>query len=449
MKKLLIKIAVLSCLTLVGLSFTDDMFRDQHFFKETINILNSKDDFDILILGSSKAHSAYDPRIFEAVLGLKTINLGAPAQKFEATQAAASHALKKHTPKFIIVDILSLGISPYYNQKNRTDQLATFNQLPFSIEKSKKLLQVFGAKEVANTIWTTTRNHSDWNLVFGGSYQKAAVFNGIDYYNGFRSYFRRISTKEWAQFLKNNQGKNQLKREVNLTAEEINKIEDLIKVLSGRNSEVVFVNSPSYFIDIDARLREHTKRIKEYLEFKEYHYLDINQLRDSIGLNKTHFSDPNHLNSQGAGIMSESLALFLKDKFELKPYKLPAAYLNNNRYYHLADAFNNAHLNKKIINGQTINKAAPSNLFLVKSSKNRMDLIVKIKDTVNINLEVQLHYDNTRLRPLLEQANIITQDSLFYAVYPFNYSKEIIDSLEVFLGNPPQKVLSINHSQLN
>ena len=436
MKTFIVKLAGLILLVFVAINISDSFFKEKNSYKKVLKGLNKIENIDILILGSSRAQSSYDPRIFEEELGVKTYNLGTPAQKFEATSVAASYALNKKHPKIAIVDIFVLSIGKYYVEKNKTDQLQTLNQIPFSIHKSKKVFEIFKKEGFVNAIFPTLQNHSAWNDVFFGDFSgNYTIGHGVDFYNGFISFNKSVDKKMWDKFLESQKGKNIYDHNVELTIEEKNKIDDIIVLLKSKDCLPIFVNSPTYYMDYDARNWKYSHKIGEYLKEKNSIYVDLNDWKDSLGLNRKHFSDPNHLNPKGAKITSNALTNYIKNNLYLKQGALPSSYRKYNRFYHIKNKLETANFKKNIQNTTGLQEKNILKIAAYNVTSDIAEVIIEVKDTNNINIPIKIIHETIAIRGKLNKVNLHTFANKFYLVFPFTLGKEKLDNVKIFVGN--------------
>ncbi len=84
-----------------------------------------KDEHDILIMGSSRAHHHYVPMIFEDSLGLDVYNVGVDGNGVVLAYGILQMVTKRYSPKMIIYDVeQSFDIYYYKNDNNCTRYLA-------------------------------------------------------------------------------------------------------------------------------------------------------------------------------------------------------------------------------------------------------------------------------------------------------------------------------------
>ena len=426
MKLLVIKVFALSVVLLLGLRLTDHFFADKHFYKQTITHLRDGTPYDMVILGSSRAHSSYDPRVFESELGLNTINLGAPAQKLDATILSAQQSFKNSDPKLVLIDIFDLSISRISNEKQTLDQFMTLNQFPWSWSKFNAARRISGDSISLEMLSTTVRNHGAWPEVLARDFSVSnSVFNSLDFYKGYRAYFRQIDSTGWAKFLQKYEGKNELKRELNLSDYEKEQIDRLVEVLKDHNCEMLFLNAPTFVFDVSARARAYSKAIGSYLQQLGLRYLDLNEIKTELGLGREHFSDPNHLNVQGAQLVSAYLSGFIAQEFDLPALKPESINLDGNRY--------------ELLN----NDEQISDLFVLQTSPYRAELIINVEADDPLDVPVVIFNGRKELKFKLSHLNLIQLQNKDYLILPFNLESDLSEFLRIKIDGKQMDVSQI------
>ena len=311
MTRIFVKIIFLFLAVFCLVRISDSILKEEHFYEKTICEYKKEDNILLGIFGSSRAHSNFDPRIFELDLGLKTFNFGAPAQKFEATTVVAKTFLNDHDPKFVIIDIFSLSIGEYFNNVTKNNQLATLNEAPLSCYKIKKLNEIFGREKLLPKVFPTIGNHDDWIKLIDFTKRSFSLENGIDFYKGFRTYNKVIDSSMWRDFAMKYDGKNIERNAIQLSDKEKEKIDEIIEIFENQDVEILFVNSPTYVSEVESYFREYSKSIEAYIKSKGIVYIEFNEIKDSLNLDWNFYSDPNHLNANGARIVSEYLSQYI------------------------------------------------------------------------------------------------------------------------------------------
>ncbi len=382
---------IIFTLFIVGVvfSFSDRIFREDHFFVKTVETFKETKNLGIGIFGSSHAHAAYDPRILESQLGVSTINFGVQDQKLEATSIVADYILEKGNFDLAIIDVFAGSITGVKTEGAKIFQLKTLDLMPFSFEKYALISSVYRTDFIPAAISPTIRFHSKWYDIKDFSWTKQpTIWVGTDYYKGFRSHKDSISQKQWDEFVVKKQSQWVSDK---LLDYQIEKLEQIIEVFRDRNVPMLFVNAPSYITDYSKRYKSDSELIKNFIEGKEIKFIDFNELRDSLGLKKRHFIDSGHLNAKGALIVSEYLAKYLKRNFNFSEKNKLTNY-NNNRYRHIEEGFENTIYQVNLAKGSVKELEGMLNLAFYKVSNGTYEIIIETtKDEID-NIPYKLSY---------------------------------------------------------
>lgn len=64
-----------------------------------------KQSYDLIVMGSSRAYTAYNPEILDSLTGLKSYNMGTSAQDIAETYYMLKELLEYQQPKFVVMDL--------------------------------------------------------------------------------------------------------------------------------------------------------------------------------------------------------------------------------------------------------------------------------------------------------------------------------------------------------
>lgn len=344
--KTFVFIVLMLCLILC---LTDVFFRGVSSYDEQREGDNAISEVDIAIFGSSHAKSSYDPRILELSLQRTSYNFGDFAQRLVTTKSVIDMLLESETPEIAIIDVFSVSLNENRNSIFLGQQSKSFERIPISLKKIKQAPKIFGFE---NSIWAlspTIRNHSKWNT-FLSSKRNSLIGQKhltLELYKGFRTNWSQFNESTWKRFKTKYEARNLKDIPVKaLTIVQKSRIDDVISALQEKDILVLFVNAPSYITDFENNYRIESKLIKEYIEGKGLSLIDYNLLRDELKLKREHFTDPNHLNAEGAKIVSQHLAQFLRDSLKIEIGKEKV--FKQNRYYHITTNYKHVLFNKKI-----------------------------------------------------------------------------------------------------
>lgn len=263
------------------------------FYRTTYSI--EKTDQDILIFGSSRANHHYRPDIFEKQLHLSCYNVGREGCFIFYNYAVLKSVLKRHSPKIIILDIVSnvfekeqgsydnlSSLLPYYNSHPEIHDII---ELKSPFEKIKLLSSIYPFNSsvltiaAGNTNFNMKRTYDIKGYVpLSGKWNKPIKLANSEDYE-----LDSNKVKVFESFIQDCQ-KSQTK----------------LYVICSPNYEIFNQNDPSYI-----QLKSITKKYK--IDFFD-HY------NDPLFNNGSLFNDPLHMNDDGAKIFSEIIAKKISDQ---------------------------------------------------------------------------------------------------------------------------------------
>ena len=455
MKRFIFKIVLLGIITLMVFLGLDILFRENHFYEKTINDYRENTDLEIGIFGSSHAYSSYDPRVFESELGVTAFNFGGPAQRLASTEAVAEMVLARSDLKIAVIDIFSMSINEIDNEYSKNLQLKTLDYLPPSLKKLETINSIFDFDQLPYAISPTLRNHLNWHDLNGFDFKRKIFFRKFDdFYKGFMSLNQTSDNAEWKSFLTQYKGKSNASTIEKLNTEEKEKIDRIIEIFQKENVEILFVNAPSYISDYDAQYRAYSKLIRDYIVEKNINFIDFNLLRDSLGLDKVHFRNPNHLNPKGALVVSKYLSDYINKNYEIqKGIKGPGEFLNN-RYAHIKDNFKNTFFRKVLQGKDTLYAQGITSVNLFQVNQNRYEVLFEYSSDEIKKIPLKVEYniqerdllalpeedlnveDNKALTyDVLDEADLIKYMGKNYLVFQFNYPDSKFDDVKLSFGS--------------
>lgn len=292
---------------------------------------------DILFLGSSRVENGLDPAIIEQTIAEQTgvrpraLNLGMPNSSLQLSYLVLKNIIQNNKkPSVIVYGLAELELDNpapddnYYKEittnipnsevlfrpddlgrygGNQLEQQANFmfGQLVPLFRDQKLILKALNIQFNSENI-----NHANYE-------RDAAVPS-----NGFLAINQTLSHPE----TETNAGiyKEQLPA-FQPSNTDLGFLRDFLKLAKDRGIKVVLVNMPvsavhQAFWNDDARLKAYRDTVQNLARENEVPLLDV--YRDDELLAPESFYDTNHLNSQGATILSQKLARdYLKDYFKL------------------------------------------------------------------------------------------------------------------------------------
>ena len=324
-------------------------------------------------------------------------------------------------------------------------------------------------------VFPIIRDHALWHERF--FQQPIRLKEKQSYYKGFRteSYF---DTKSWKRNVKVRKDKKQPKLlpSIQLSSDQKNLIDNIIKLFDEREIPVVFVSAPIFKKALNEEKNDnyyHTYqfRINEYLKEKKQVFLDYGKLWNELDLHVFDFKDKSHLNLSGATKVSNHLADYItkqipfdEDEQKLKNYP-------ENFYYLLKTNFSNTIFNTRIKDEKLRKQTGIDDIALYKDKYGRLELIMtgsaikklKIKTTYEMpisearNLPSSIaekvkgnqYIDQTVLPNLKEGSkfNGLRYNDKEFKIFTFDCPFDEVENLRISIGSASysKELISIDH----
>lgn len=269
-------------------------------------IVNGQVNADILISGSSRAFTHYDPRIIQQRTGRTTFNIGLNGSQTDMQLARLKTYLEHNRrPSLVIhnLDLFSFVITkevydpaqylPYLDEEPIYDSLKKIN--PAIWIKSRYLpLYGYAVEDMRFTWMLGVKRLFGWNPP-------------ENLYRGFLP--RRTAwTGDFDRFKDDHPDGV----EFEIEPEGIRDLEELVALCRGQGIAVLLVYSPEYY-EMQKLERNRDGIFTRFKEIAEKYGADIWDFSDSpICYDKDNFYNSQHLNAEGAGVFSRGLALRLR-----------------------------------------------------------------------------------------------------------------------------------------
>lgn len=242
---------------------------------------------DVVILGSSRAHNHYIPKIIEDSLGLTCFNTGMDGSYILNSYAVLKSLVERYTPRLILMDIglgeLLFGsggydelsfLLPYYKNKPLIRDVIL---LKSKFEKLKLMSEVYPFNSMLLAIAEGNIRNED-----------------IKKLKGYRPLYGSLKDTSISY--------NQ-ERDFKLDATKLKVLEEIASKCNSHNIRLVFIQSPRY-----ARVDQNT--IESIInELSEKHNAEFwNYVNDSIFFKPEYFKDGAHMNNSGASEFTKMIA---------------------------------------------------------------------------------------------------------------------------------------------
>lgn len=254
-----------------------------------------KDEYDVIILGSSRAHHHYVPQIMEDSLGMSCYNAGFDGNGIIMMYGLYKMITSRYTPKLIIYDVEQMfDLYKYENDKNCTRYLNALK--PYYNQPC--VLQIF--KDIS--IKEYYKVHSGFCRYNSNTFPLA-----LDYLKkrpmDDRGYSPLIGTFDYEPVA------DERKRPLVVDPLKMNYMLKLIREVSERAIPIVVVASPRYgVLDSDEFIP-----LKKICEDYKIRFVDFYS-DDYFLSHKELFNEPVHLNDNGARIFTQKIASLLKQE---------------------------------------------------------------------------------------------------------------------------------------
>lgn len=277
-------------------SFLLEKQKDGRFYKIQFSLKNTTD--EIIILGSSRAETNYNPAVFTEHLGMSCWNAGRGGQGLVYILAIEQEILKRFTPKVII-----MNIDPRFLE-GQIDYDRSSILRPFAKEYPD-IFSLLSQKEI-NEKFKLNSNLYAYNSVLFYFIRPFFVKNKDG----------KISDKGWkprtgvianslAEIANVSNSTNQIG---DLNQEKISTLNKIIELAQNKGCQLVFSISPDYSNRvIETSSISYVKKISKELNLQ---FRDYSQ-DTSIVSKQIYFYDLEHLNYDGASKFSELLATSL------------------------------------------------------------------------------------------------------------------------------------------
>ena len=252
-----------------------------------------KDQYDILIMGSSRAHHHYVPQIIEDSLGMSCYNAGYDGNGIILMYGIYQMIVNRYRPKLLIYDVEpAFDLYEYKPDCNCTRYLAA--QRPYCNQRC--ISQIF--KDVSI---------EEYYKSFSGlcRYNSVSLPLLFDYMA-----IRTMDFKGYAPLTGKMEGEPEKKGQGKSAAIDSLKISYMIKYINDvteKNIPLLVVVSPKYGV-VDSK---DFQPIKDICEFYNVPFLD-NYTDSEFVIHKELFKEPMHLNDSGANEYTKKMISYIE-----------------------------------------------------------------------------------------------------------------------------------------
>ncbi len=266
--------------------------------KKYYDYLNTKDEIDVVFLGTSHVIDGILPTILYEDYGITSYNLANHGEMMPTSYWVLRNALQYHTPKVVVIDLFVVNAEgTYYNKAFSHCSLDAF---PLTTIKLQAIWDLFDDTETRmEFINNFNTYHSRWNETFS---------------LGDMSYIPHYGGAELLIEAEPNQGPLTTGTVVDDTMTEgILYFEKILDLCDRKGIQVVCTNLP--YSGFEERIGA-TNYAKQILKERNIPCIDFQLDADMIGLNlNADFRDSHHLNVVGASKVTHYIGEFLEEHY--------------------------------------------------------------------------------------------------------------------------------------
>lgn len=250
------------------------------------------DDYDLLIMGSSRAFHHYIPEVLEKELNISVYNSGFKGTSIYYQYILLANLLKNHKPKYILLE-------------TGEEHLNKFENGAFSIDDIKRIMYFKG--RIPNTEYIYSK------LPYSFLYNLNSVKYNNEALSLAKGLFKKDSTKGF-EALSGNLPIQEPYRSIDKdNVEDTEKLEilnDFCELCNKENIKLILVNSPRYLLFKKGYYNSIMDiAVKQNIDFIDYQ-------NDSISRTVSWFRDVDHLNKTGALEYSKIVSKRLKKSLQ-------------------------------------------------------------------------------------------------------------------------------------
>ncbi|XLS30776.1 hypothetical protein ACJD0Z_08070 [Flavobacteriaceae bacterium M23B6Z8] len=269
------------------------------------DIHNHLQSYDIIIMGSSRAYTAYNPEILDSVTGLKSYNMGTSAQDIAETYYMLKELLEYQQPKFVVMDLFFPSSDTDHEYYQIFSNASFFNS---GEQKFNLVTEGYGTEGVVNYLLPIVKlkNYikNDLSTILGPDRPEKKEDHWI---RGFLYDTTIVTEKQIEKFTPISNFKN-----TSFSEERFNfYMKRIMSLLKDNNIKFITIHTPYP----PARNAISSKRDEEdyFTKFTENNHLpfyDFNRMLPEM--ENADFSDYHHTNYKGARKVSIALGEIIK-----------------------------------------------------------------------------------------------------------------------------------------
>jgi hypothetical protein len=311
MKKKIVKIIVLLLIFLVGLLSLNSLLipdknktRWSSFYKLPDNTI------DMLFIGSSHCFTGFVPMIFNETLNIDSYHIGMAGTSIEQIYFMLIEALKTQKPKIVVIELFS--IRPIKTDSYEAKFIhSAFDGMKLSKNKIEAVNSNVSAGKRFEYFFQLAKYHSFWKDMDLNTLLHSTT-NNAKYY-GYKGLYTTPYKTKGEKIIIDSPELNEIKY---LPQSRIDILDDIAKLCSDNNIELIYVNVP-FIKQLGVSQIELAQYVNGYVNYAKDKDIDILEYRffNEVGLDKTHLWNDGHINIEGAYLISNHLANYISDNY--------------------------------------------------------------------------------------------------------------------------------------
>ncbi len=295
------------------------LYEKQHFGTAKNIAYEEPEKIDVFFIGASHIFFGINPMEIWDRTGIAGYNLTTHQQPLWSSKLLLQHALKKQSPKLIVLDVLmATNFSrPILGTEQGTNMThLALDPVPLTPQKIKGVMETDAISEKGEILLPVILNHSrlqqgllTWDDLHFFSGDRSHPMKGYNYTENTISYERPAGIPDTTHDLPEG-------------LEEI--LIDFISFCRKEGLPLLFIKTP---LSGNRELYEQINYIGKIADEQNIPFVDFNHLLDEIGFDfGTDLADSGHLNVKGAEKVSLYLADYLKENYDLPDHRGDPAY---------------------------------------------------------------------------------------------------------------------------
>jgi hypothetical protein len=251
---------------------------------------------DVITLGSSHAHCAVLPMEMWRVAGVTALDVTGPSQPMPTTLAFLREALKTQDPQVVLLEVCLVDAPEPLSYRNK----ANFDTMPWGLPKIAGILNAAPVNQWEHLFVPLLSYHDRWTELQPGDFNPSKR-RGLPFMRG-ALYLHDVEEVD------EQPGRRNISEEGYVAG--LPYVREIARLCGSRGIRLILFNAPPPHPALPSGEALMGRLAADLgTEFPDIDYLDMNDLRDVVGLDHaSDFKDASHLNGSGATKVSVWLA---------------------------------------------------------------------------------------------------------------------------------------------